>query len=104
MSDELRFAVVGLGMGRHHCHDMQDAEGARLVAVCDLVPERIQRVVSEYPGVRGTQSFEEILRDPGIDVVNVCTPSGTHADFTVAALRAGKHVICEKPPDVSVAQ
>jgi UDP-N-acetyl-2-amino-2-deoxyglucuronate dehydrogenase len=104
MSDELRFAVVGLGMGRTHCRDLRDAEGGRLVAVCDLVPERIQRITSEYPGVRGTQSFDEILRDPEIDVVNVCTPSGTHADFTVAALRAGKHVICEKPPDVTVAK
>jgi predicted dehydrogenase len=102
MSDELRFAVVGLGMGRTHCRDIRDAEGARLVAVCDRVPERIQRVLSQQPEVRGTESFDEILRDPDIDVVNICTPSGTHADMTVAALRAGKHVICEKPPDVTV--
>jgi predicted dehydrogenase len=102
MSDEVRFAVVGLGMGRHHCLDLRDAEGARLVAVCDLEPARVERVLGQFPGVRGTQSFEEILRDPEIDVVNVCTPSGTHADLTVAALRAGKHVVCEKPPDVTV--
>ena len=54
--------------------------------------------------MRGTPRFEEILADPGIDVVNIATPSGKHSDMTCQALRAGKHVICEKPPDVTVAK
>lgn len=99
----IRFAVVGLGMGRSHCRDITLAEGAELVAVCDLVPERVQAMVEKY-GCRGTHSFDEILAAPDIDVVNIATPSGLHSDMTVAALRAGKHVICEKPPDVTVAK
>jgi len=99
----LRFAVVGLGMGQTHCHDIHDANGAELVAVCDLVPELVQKMVERY-GCRGTTRFEEILAAPDIDVVNIATPSGMHAEHTIAALRAGKHVICEKPPDVTVAQ
>lgn len=99
----LRFAVVGLGMGRTHCKDITDARGAQLVAVCDLVPERVEAMVKQY-GCRGTLKFEEILAAPDIDVVNICTPSGLHSEMTVAALRAGKHVLCEKPPDVTVAK
>jgi len=99
----IRFAVVGLGMGYHHCIDLQDAKGCKLAAVCDLVPERVQKAVDKF-GVSGTTSFAEILSDPQIDVVNICTPSGTHADMSCEAMRAGKHVICEKPPDVTVAK
>jgi len=103
MDQPIRFAVVGLGMGRAHCADIRDARGAQLVAVCDTVPERVEKAKADF-GVRGTTRFAEILADPEIDVVNVCTPSGTHSDLTCEALRAGKHVICEKPPDVTVAK
>jgi UDP-N-acetyl-2-amino-2-deoxyglucuronate dehydrogenase len=99
----IRFAVVGLGMGWHHCKDLRDARGAELVAVCDPEPARLERAVKEF-SVRGTPRFEEILADPEIDVVNICTPSGLHSDLTCQALRAGKHVVCEKPPDVTVAK
>ncbi|NLC56362.1 MAG: Gfo/Idh/MocA family oxidoreductase [Armatimonadetes bacterium] len=99
----LRFAVVGLGMGQAHCHDINDARGAELVAVCDLVPERVEAMTKAY-GCRGTTDFAEILAAPDIDVVNIATPSGMHAEHTIAALRAGKHVICEKPPEVTVAK
>jgi predicted dehydrogenase len=100
-SEELGFAVVGLGMGQAHCADIVDAQGARLVAVCDIDAARLQAMVDQY-GVRGYERLEDVLADPEVDVVNVATPSGMHADMTVAALRAGKHVICEKPPDVTV--
>jgi UDP-N-acetyl-2-amino-2-deoxyglucuronate dehydrogenase len=102
MSDRaLRFAVVGLGMGAIHCKDLVDAEGCELVAVCDMSPDRREKAEKEFR-IRSYAAFEELLRDPDVDVVNICTPSGTHADLSIPALRAGKHVICEKPPDVSV--
>ncbi|MFN3649270.1 MAG: Gfo/Idh/MocA family protein [Armatimonadota bacterium] len=97
-----RFAVLGLGMGMQHGKDLQDARGCELVAVCDRSPERLQTAREQY-GVRATTDFDDLLRDPEIDVVNVCTPSGTHAELSIKALQAGKHVICEKPPDVTVA-
>jgi predicted dehydrogenase len=90
-------------MGWHHCKDLKDTPGAELVAVCDKEPERLAKARKEF-GVRGTQSFDEILGDSGIDVVNIATPSGLHSDMTCQALRAGKHVVCEKPPDVTVAK
>lgn len=98
----VRFAVVGLGMGRHHCDDVAAARGCELVAICDLETERLERVREKHP-VRATRSYEEVLADPEVDVVSIATPSGTHADLSVAALAAGKHVVCEKPPDVTVA-
>jgi UDP-N-acetyl-2-amino-2-deoxyglucuronate dehydrogenase len=101
MSSPVRFAVVGLGMGLIHCQDLVDAEGCELVAVCDSSPERL-RATTEKFGVRACESFEALLRDPEVEVVSICTPSGTHADLSIQALRAGKHVVCEKPPDVSV--
>jgi predicted dehydrogenase len=98
----LRFAVVGLGMGVQHCCDLRDARGCELVAICDTSPERLEQNRLKF-GVKATASFPEVLADPDVDIVNVCTPSGTHADLSVQALQAGKHVVCEKPPDVTVA-
>jgi UDP-N-acetyl-2-amino-2-deoxyglucuronate dehydrogenase len=97
----VRFAVLGLGMGYVHCKDLLDAKGCELVAVCDANPARLESAQKEF-GVRGYADFAELLRDPDVEVVNICTPSGTHADLTVQALKAGKHVVCEKPPDVTV--
>jgi predicted dehydrogenase len=88
-------------MGVHHCKDLLDAKGCELAAICDSAPERLEKNRQEF-AVRATASYAEILSDPEIDIVNICTPSGTHADLSVQALRAGKHVVCEKPPDVTV--
>ncbi len=97
----LRFAVVGLGMGVTHCKDLLDARGCELAAICDSDPDRLEKNHREFR-VPAVASFEDILRRPDIDVVSLCTPSGAHADMSIAALRAGKHVVCEKPPDVTV--
>lgn len=97
----IRFAVVGLGMGVHHCKDLLDAKGCELAAICDTEPERLEKVAKQFD-VKATPAYEDLLRDPEIDVLNICTPSGTHADLSVQALKAGKHVVCEKPPDVTV--
>jgi UDP-N-acetyl-2-amino-2-deoxyglucuronate dehydrogenase len=102
MSDRpIRFAVVGLGMGVSHCRDLVDARGCELVAICDAAPDRLEKNRQQF-NVRATASYAEILSNPDVDVVNICTPSGTHADLAVQALQAGKHVIVEKPPDVTV--
>lgn len=97
----IRFGVVGLGMGVQHCRDLVDAAGCELAAVCDASPARLESNVQEF-GVQGYAAYDELLADESVDVVNICTPSGTHAELCIAAMRAGKHVVCEKPPDVSV--
>ena len=101
VESEIGFGVVGLGMGAHHAKAVSDAEGARLVAVCDVDEGRLRKVASEY-GVKAYRNYEDLLADPDVQVVNICTPSGMHADMGIKAVQAGKHILVEKPPDVTV--
>ena len=103
MAEELGFGVVGLGMGKHHCRSVSEAKGARLVAVCDLDEERLGPMVERY-GCKSYTSFEEMLRDDEIQVVNIATPSGMHAQMGAQAADAGKHLIVEKPADIKPEQ
>ena len=99
----MRFAIVGCGViGGAHAKSLESlADRAELVAVADTVPERAAAFATEY-GVRALNSLEEVLAQPDIDVVTLATPSGLHGDEAIATLEAGKHVIIEKPLDVSV--
>ena len=99
---ELRFGIVGCGrIAQRHAQHI--ASVGRLAATCDVVSERSEALAREYDG-RAYSSINEMLRqEKGLDVVAVCTPNGLHAEHTVAALRAGSHVLCEKPMAISVA-
>lgn len=99
--EPLGFGVVGLGMGQHHCRSIAKAEGARLVAVCDLRRELAEQVAEQY-GCKVYTDYREMLADPAIQVVNVAVPTGLHAEVGIAAAKAKKHVICEKPLDVTL--
>ncbi len=100
----LRFGIVGCGsIGPTHAGAIAQIADARLVAVADLLPDRAEALAQKYNVTRIYQKQEELIADPEVDVVAICTPSGIHADGAVAALRAGKHVIVEKPMDVSLA-
>lgn len=96
---EVGFAVVGLGMGQHHVGAIRKVPGAKLVAVCDVREDRL-KTVSERAGCLAYDSYDRLLENPEVQVVNICTPSGTHADFVVKAAAAGKNILCEKPLDV----
>ncbi|HEY0187092.1 MAG TPA: Gfo/Idh/MocA family oxidoreductase [Cellulomonas sp.] len=104
--EPLRFALVGCGnIARTHAEALTRlaAHGtAELVAVQDVVPERAAAFAAEH-GVRAA-GWEEVLHDPTVDAVTICTPSGTHAALGIAALEAGKHVVVEKPMDADLAQ
>ncbi len=99
MADETGFAVVGLGMGRHHCKAIATAPGARLVAVCDVDEERLELAAEEY-GCKTYADYSELLADDEVQVVNIATPSGMHTEMGVQAAAAGKHMIVEKPADI----
>lgn len=102
MEKILNYAVVGLGVGTAHCRGAAGAQGARLYAVCDLVDERLQKIHEEFPDAKLFSDYDEMLADKEIDIVSVCVPSGMHADLAIKALRAGKHVLVEKPMDITV--
>jgi predicted dehydrogenase len=93
------FAVVGLGMGRHHCKAIASVPDARLVAVCDVDEERLRPVAQEY-GCRAYADFARLLKDDEVEVINIATPSGLHARLGLQAAAAGRHLIVEKPADI----
>ncbi|HOZ48552.1 MAG TPA: Gfo/Idh/MocA family oxidoreductase [Candidatus Hydrogenedentes bacterium] len=102
MAKTLNFAVVGLGMGGHHCKAITEAKNACLAAVCDLDEERLAAKVEHY-GCKGYARYADLLKDKEIDAVCIVTESGKHAQMGIQAARAGKHIIVEKPIDVTPA-
>jgi predicted dehydrogenase len=97
--------VVGYGYwGPNLVRNVAQAPGARLVAVSDLSTERLAPVRAQYPTVKTTTSYAELLADPEIDAVSIATPVTTHFELAMQALRAGKHVLVEKPLAATVAE
>jgi predicted dehydrogenase len=112
--------VAGLGfMGTTHLRIYQTIRHARVVAVCDAVRGPVNgllRAVSGNlnhagdirlgPRVKVYREFADLIADPEVGLVDICTPTGLHAAQAVAALKAGKHVLCEKPlaPDLAAAR
>ena len=100
----IRFALIGCGsIAKTQIRALLDLnpEDAELVMVCDIVEERALALAKEFN--LQIARFDVICADPNIDAVTLCTPSGTHAELAARALESGKHVIIEKPMDVSQA-
>ena len=99
----VRIALVGAGViGAHHGRVIAElADRVELVAVADLDLERAERLAVEHGG-KAVATLTEALTAVEIDVVTVCTPTGRHAEVAMEALAAGKHVIIEKPAEVTV--
>lgn len=98
MPSPTRFALVGCGRvsSRHVDALVNKSQGVELVAVCDTVPERAQACARQL-GIPAFTSAEEMYRAVPIDVVDIATPSGMHAEHTLQALECGLNVVVEKP-------
>ena len=99
---KLKIGFIGCGgiANQKHLPGMsQQTEYVDLCAFCDLIPERAEKAAKEYgtPDAKVYTDYHELLSDPTIDAVHVLTPNIAHCEITVAALEAGKHVLCEKP-------
>jgi predicted dehydrogenase len=99
-------AVVGGGIGRSHILEgyQPNADKFRVLAICDLDPARMNAVGDEFGIERRTPNFDDLLAMDDLDIIDICTPPMVHYGMIVAALRAGKHVICEKPLVGSLAE
>lgn len=117
-SDRLAVGFIGVGtMGRGHLGGHLGESGVEVVAVCDVVKERLDHAVEAvekryadrvksgaYKGTRAYADFRELLAHPGLDAVVIATPDHWHAIPCVLAARAGKHIYCEKPLTHTVAE
>jgi predicted dehydrogenase len=98
----LGFGIVGTGMiSRFHALALKDVRGGKLVACCDANPSRAEEFAKHHP-CTPHKSLEAMLDDPLVEAVTIATPSGAHMEPAVAAARAGKHVIVEKPLEITL--
>ncbi|MCY4412697.1 MAG: Gfo/Idh/MocA family oxidoreductase [Caldilineaceae bacterium] len=101
---ELGFAILGAGMvAEYHLNALQECAdlGARLVGVGHYNPARYEDISQRFGAP--ASSYDELLADPAVDAVCICTPSGQHAQQAIAAASSGKHVLVEKPMAISLA-
>lgn len=95
--------VLGCGtIGPLHAEAVRGVFGSELVAVADVVPQRAAELAARYD-VLAVSSLDELLAVAGVDLVLVCTPSGTHGELGTRIAKAGRHVVLEKPIDVDPA-
>lgn len=100
--EEIRIAVIGHGfMGHEHEKMLSDFPGIRLVGFADRDPSQLDDV---RPGLKRYESDEALIHDPDVDTVLIAANNNQHHDLVIAAAKAGKNIICEKPVAMSVAQ
>jgi predicted dehydrogenase len=98
------FGIIGAGLiGKVHAKAIAALPNARLTAVCDNIPERAKALADEY-GAKAYTDYGELVADRNVDVVTIGTPSGLHLGPSVAAAQAGKHVLTEKPMEISLSR
>lgn len=90
--------IIGYGYwGPNLVRNFSEVSDARVIGVSDLRQERLALVRQRYPSVTTTRDFRELIANPAVDAVAIATPVSTHFEFGMEALRAGKHVLIEKP-------
>jgi predicted dehydrogenase len=102
MDSEIGFGIAGCGMiGKVQAEAIGSIPGARLLAVCGRDAARTAEFAAKF-GATGYTDYDRFLEHPGLRIVNICTPSGLHAEQGIKAARAGRHVLVEKPIEKSL--
>lgn len=100
---KLNFGIIGCGrIAYKHAEAIKKNEKANLLCVCDILEERAAEYKDKYGAEAHFTDYRKMLEYHGLDVVNICTPSGMHAEMGIAVAQAGKHVIVEKPMALSL--
>lgn len=98
--DKKNLCVIGYGaMGKWHADAAKVSDVVNLVGVCDI--SEAARKAAEADGIFTYDSFDDVLKDEKVDIITIVTRNDTHKEYTIKALKAGKHVICEKPAALS---
>src|ERR1039458_2757921 len=99
-ASDIKVGVVGYGgafnMGRVHLQEMQKA-GMTPTAVAEIDPARLAVATQDFQNIETYSSLSAMLKKSAVDLVTVITPHNTHAPLALRALKAGRHVVCEKP-------
>ena len=96
------FGIVGCGLiAKFHSKAVDDIRSAKVAACYDTIPAAADRLAAEI-GCTAYHDLDAMLADPNVDIVTICTPSGAHMEPAVAAAKAGKHVIVEKPLEITL--
>jgi len=106
----IKVGTIGLGfMGRMHLENYQSHLEVKVTAVSDTIARRLkgdlsgggniptEKDIFDFTGIRTYEKADKLIADKDVDLVSICLPTDLHAEFTVKALRSGKHVLCEKP-------
>lgn len=102
MKKTLNWAVIGCGViSESHLDAICALDNSNLYAVCDIIESRAQEKKDKYGAEKLYTDYLELINDPVVDVISICTPSGMHAEAAIAAANAGKHIFCEKPLEVT---
>jgi predicted dehydrogenase len=96
------FGIVGAGLiADFHARALGDIPNAKLIGCCDKIPDRAEQLANKF-GVRTFDDYKDMVKSDEIDIITIATPSGFHMEPTVTAAEAGKHVICEKPLEITL--
>ena len=93
----INIGIIGLGVGAYHLRGTKDLTNAVVTYVCDTNEEVLKKIAEEYHIQKTCTDYRDMIADPTIDAVIVATPDHLHCEMVTDALRAGKHVLCEKP-------
>lgn len=101
----MRVGIIGCGsiVRKRHALEFSENDKVELAGFVGFLPGHAKELADSY-GCKAYDSIDAMLCDPSIDAVSVCTSNATHAEITIKALQSGKHVLCEKPMAVSLAQ
>jgi len=97
MAKKIRAAVIGVGIGKYHIEGYQEHPKAEVVAVADLRKEAAEEAADTYGIPQVYTDYRKMLQEADVDCVSVCVPNKFHAPITIDCLKAGAHVLCEKP-------
>ncbi len=97
-----KVGVIGTGVIAHTHIEGYRIAGAEVVAICDNNPTILARRQTEWGVPTGYADYRDLVADPQVEAVSICTPNAAHHPMTLAAARAGKHVLCEKPVSLNL--
>lgn len=101
MSKTYRIAIIGCGgiANGKHMPSLSKLKNVEMAAFCDIIVDKAHEAAEKYGNsdAKVYENYLEVLKDETIDIIHVCTPNDSHAEIAIAALEAGKHVMCEKP-------